>query len=118
MEALDECDDELVAEMEKYPNLNKYFRFFIENPGDTEDPGFLPRLIGWIRTHVDAYDLDAAELFDMDEDTAEDFYTWGHNSRWANTFTSYIECDPNLALERCLRLARRYGDPAIGEIKE
>lgn len=109
---------EMLAELDKYPNLKKYFTFFMEtDAGLPEDPGLLPRLIVWIRTHVDANDIDPAEFFDMDEETAEDFYTWGHNSRWKNVFCDYIESYRSLALARCLELARRYGDPAIDEDK-
>lgn len=35
--------------------------------------------------------IDEPTTFDWDEEIAEDFYTWGHNSRYCNVFEPMLE---------------------------
>lgn len=113
MSDLDTMDESLVLELDKYPHLRTYFTRYVESDGASENPNYLPCLIVWIRMAMDAAGTDPAAFFEMDEETAEDFYSWGHNSRWNNTFRSYLDSDYEFALRKCIELAQDYGDPEV-----
>lgn len=69
--------------------LNSYVKTYKENNGCSERPPYLPMLVIYFRYALDKLglsDVDVPQLFHWDEETAEDFLTWGHNSRWGNTF--------------------------------
>jgi hypothetical protein len=102
--------ENLLKELDKYPNLKGAVEHFYDNNGKPEHEGCLPNLIVWIRKVLDIAGEDAAKFFEMSEETAEDFYSWGHNSRWANTFWCFLERHFNWCIGLCIELAERYGD--------
>lgn len=78
----------------KWKYLNEYVESYKKNQGVSEIPGFLPKLIVYFREALDKLGLNdgnVPEMFDWDDDTAEDFFTWGHNSRWNHTFGCYLD---------------------------
>lgn len=96
----------LESEAIKYPNFHTYATQFIKNDGKSEDKEFLPKLIVWIRKTTD----DRPDGFTMDDDTYEEFCSWGHNSRWQNVFWDYLTSNLDYAIGVCLDLAREHGD--------
>lgn len=81
--------DKLRERIKQYPELERCVQDFIVNDGCNPDPLYLTDLTVYIRK----LDVDEPELFGWDEDTAEDFYTWGHNSRYANVLEPMLRCD-------------------------
>ena len=47
-------------------------------------------LMVWIRTKLDDNAQKISELFEMDDDTALEFYSWGHNSKYKNVFLGHL----------------------------
>ena len=108
-----------MGDISKYPNLERYYRHFEETNGKSErnDDSF-PNLIVWIRLVVEPEDgewTDPAQFFELDEDDAEDFHSWGHNSRWAHVFLPFALHNMDLVKEKCIELAERFGDPNVEE---
>ena len=99
----------MLKDLDKYPHLKKAVEHFYDTDGQAEELGLLPNLIIWIRNTIPD-SVDPAEFFGMDNDTAEDFYSWGHNSRWANTFWTYLQTHFDWCVACCLDLADQYGD--------
>ena len=111
----------MMGDISKYPNLERYYRHFEETNGQSErhDDSF-PNFIIWIRLVVEPEDegkewTDVAQFFELDEDDAEDFHSWGHNSRWANVFLPFALHNMDLVKEKCIELAERFGDPNVEE---
>ena len=102
--------ENLLKELDKYPNLKGAVEHFYNTDGQPEHKDKLPNLIVWIRQVLDLAGEDAAEYFEMPEETAEDFYSWGHNSRWSNTFWLFLENHFNWCVGLCIDLADEYGD--------
>jgi len=100
---------QLLDELDKYPHLTEAVKHYEDTDGDSEHKGCLPNLIVWIR-QVLPLDIDPAEYFEMDDETAEDFYSWGHNSRWNHTFRDVLESDFEFCVRKCIDLAKEYGD--------
>ena len=75
-----QISDELNSRIEKYPELARCVHDFIVNNGQNPNPMLLTDLTVYIRN----LDVDEPALFDWDEEIADDFYSWGHNSRYAN----------------------------------
>ena len=100
---------QLLDKLNKYPNLTKAVKHYEDTDGDSEHEGYLPNLIVWIR-QVLPIDIDPAEYFEMDDETAEDFYSWGHNSRWNHTFRDWLDSGFEFCVEKCIDLAEEYGD--------
>ena len=108
-----------MGDISKYPNLERYYKHFEESYGKSErhDDSF-PNLIIWIRLVVEPEEgewTDVAQFFELDEDDAEDFYSWGHNSRWANVFLPFALNNMDLVKEKCIELAEKHGDPNVEE---
>ena len=102
--------DELIRKLDDYPNLRKCVKHFYETNGQAEHDGYLPNLIVWIRQVLDEVGEDAAERFSMPQEVAEDFWSWGHNSRWANTFWFWLHAHFFGCVEECIELAEDAGD--------
>lgn len=85
-------DNKLRKELTKYKYLNQYVKYFDEHNGQSEDDDYLPKLVVYFRRVLEDK-VDLQEFFGWDNDTAEDFYSWGHNSRWANTFAHELLID-------------------------
>ena len=101
--------------LEQYPNLNKYVNSFIENEGYPEETGHISNLVYFFKRMCIDNNLNEEELFQWTKEEADDFYTWGHNSRWANMFAYYLECNFNKCISIALALAKRYGDINLGK---
>ena len=108
-----------MSDISKYPNLERYFKHFEETSGTPESNNCLPYLIVWIRLLVEPEDgkrwIDPPAFFGLDEDEAEDFYSWGHNSRWKNTFWDFAINNIDRLKEKCIELAGSRGDPSVEE---
>lgn len=110
-----------MSDISKYPNLERYYTHFEKTKGLSErQDGSFPNLIIWIRLNVEPeYDgkewIDAAQFFELDEDDTEEFYSWGHNSRWANVFLPFALINLDLVREKCIELAEKRGDPNVEE---
>lgn len=106
----------LFKDLKKYKNLYKYAKYWLLHK-KAEHSNYLPNLIIWFREVLYRAGIDAIpEYFGWNSDMAEDFYLWGHNSRWTHTFCIYLEMKPEEALEYAIDLADEYGDPDIEEI--
>jgi len=96
--------------LEQYPHLKQYVEKFIKNNGRSDRPGYLSDLVFYFRCMIEGNDLDEDEVFGWDKHTSEDFYSWGSNSRWANTADYYIYSHFNKCIDIILQLAENYGD--------
>ena len=102
--------DEQANTLKEYPNLNSYVQSFIKNNGVPEETGCISNLVYFFKKMCTKYNLDEEVLFDWDKETADDFYSWGSGSRWANTFASYLDCNFNKCIKIAIDLADEYGD--------
>lgn len=102
--------ENLLKELEQYPNLKQAVEHFYDTDGKPEHERCLPNLIVWIRCVLDKANEDAAEYFDMPENAKEEFWSWGHNSRWDNTFWWYLDRHFCWCVGLCIDLANEYGD--------
>jgi len=94
-------------------NLKKYAEHYEKEHGQSEFAGMLPCLIVWFRDLFRTAGIDDGQvpmLFGYDEDSeeAEDFWTWGHNSRYANTFSFWVDDDLDYAVNMGLDLIEQY----------
>lgn len=96
--------------LEQYPHLKQYVEKFIENDGRPDNPGYLSDLVFYFRCMIEDNGLDEDEVFGWDKNTSEDFYSWGHNSRWANTVDYYICSHFKKCIDIILQLTEDYGD--------
>lgn len=104
-------------ELAAYPNLNGYIASYIKNNGRPEKPGHISDLVYFFKMMCLNNNLNEEELFSWDEETATDFYTWGSNSRWANTFDSYLESNFVICINIALDLVKQYGDINLEKVK-
>ena len=104
-------------ELNKYPNLKKALRFYIDHEGDSEKEGHIPLFVYFFKQMYNEHDIDLDALFDWSEEISEDFWSWGHNSRWAHTGSMWIEDHLDECIELALDLANQYGDLVIPEEK-
>lgn len=110
-----------MADISKFPNLSRYFNHFEDTDGAPERKDSLPYLIIWIRLLVEPEDdewLCAPEVFELSDEDAEEFYSWGSNSRWKNVFWDFIANNLDDVKEKCIELAEQYGDPSVEEYLE
>ena len=75
-----EISKELAKRVAKYPKLKECVDDFLKNDGMNPDSMCLTDLTVYIRE----LDIDEPCVFGWDGETTEDFYSWGHNSRYAN----------------------------------
>ena len=111
-------EDTSSIDLSKFPNLERYFNHFEETDGVPEMQDCLPNLIIWIRLIVEPKEgewIDPMRFFGLDDEDAEDFYSWGHNSRWKNVFWTYAQCNLKHVKEKCRELAELHGDPNVEE---
>ena len=97
-------------DLNNYPNLKKALRDYIDNEGDSEQKGHIPKFVYFFKKMYMLHGIDLDALFDWPEDIAEDFWTWGSNSRWAHTGSMWIEDHLEECIELALELAEQYGD--------
>lgn len=110
----------LFKDLKKHKNLYKYAKhWMLKQCPEHDEDGYLPNLIIWFREVFEKAgitDDNVPEYLGWDEDMANDFWTWGHNSRWKHTFSIWLECEPEDAMEYAIDLADEYGDPDIEEM--
>ena len=113
--------------LKQYPNLEAAVNEFVETNGRGTESGTLPKFIYWLRCKIEShFDGDPGSItcwpnaeyiedegLENDEDTIdwdEDFWSWGHNSRWANTFTLWVEQNFNDMVNSAIEIAEECGD--------
>lgn len=84
MRLVDELSEQTKKRLEAYPVLKRCVEKYIN---DEDDPCMLTDLTVYVRL----MEIDEPSFFGWDEETTEDFYSWGHNSRYANVFESELE---------------------------
>lgn len=99
-----------IQKLKQFPFLESYVKSYIENEGTAENIGCICRLTYFFKRMDIEHELDMQSLFDWDDDTTEDFYSWGHNSRWANTFEGQMEGCLEDYVDVAIDLAETYGD--------
>ena len=70
--------------LDTYPILKKCVVKYIN---EQDDPSRLTDLTVYVRK----MNVDEPTIFEWDKETTEDFYSWGHNSRYANVFEAELE---------------------------
>jgi len=98
-----QISEQTKQELKRYPELERVANSFIGLEGQSEDPRFLPDLIVYWRCMKEKYHLKEHRVFDWDEDTAKDFYTWGHNSRYAHTFWAVLADNPDYYISAMIK---------------
>lgn len=93
-----QISDEIKKRLEQYPKLKECVEEYIELDGDSKKPGYLPKLVVYVR----CMELDEPEFFRFDEELADEFYSWGHNSRYAHVFNPLLYENLNEYLEAIL----------------
>jgi hypothetical protein len=76
--------------MNKYKHLTEYISSYKANGGASEKPPYLPKLVVYFREALEDTVENIPDFFGWDDETAEDFFTWGRNSRWAHTFNRML----------------------------
>lgn len=103
--------------LNKHPNVQRYVADYIANEGMGPGGTRLPDLVIWFRETLEKNDIDIPDYFNWDDDWREDFYSWGHNSRWGNTFRCWLSVDElEQQLETIAKIADEFGDPNIEEM--
>lgn len=113
--------------LKQYPKLETAINEYIELNGRSRTPGHLSDFVYWLRCKIEKYfDGDPGhitcwpnaeyikdECLEDDEDIMdwdEDFWSWGHNSRWANTFALWVDENFSDMVDSAIELAEEYGD--------
>ena len=118
-------DAKIRKELKNYKNLRRYALHFDRTEGSAEQGGYLPYLVIWFRELFKKANIDDGQVpqlfgYDEDSDEAQDFWTWGHNSRYNHTFCVWLEQDIDYALNLAFDLMEEYNltdfDPNIEEI--
>ena len=97
--------DELMDRVKEYPELERCVIDFIANDGCNPDPMYLTDLTVYIRN----LNVNEPKLFCWDEDTEEDFYSWGHNSRYAHVLEPMLCCDLEGHIDRLVNYLELIG---------
>ena len=98
---------ETLKRLKEYPNLKKYAIHFEKTEGDSEITGYLPFVVIWFRELFEKAGIDDGQvpiLFEMDNDTAEEFWSRGHNSRYANVFSWYLLSNLDFCIDIALQI--------------
>ena len=98
---------ETLEKLKEYPKLKKYAKHFEKTDGDSEIAGFLPFIVIWFRDLFKEAGINDGQVpieFEMDDDTAEEFWSWGHNSRYANVFEPYLLDNLDFCIDIALQI--------------
>ena len=100
---------ETLKKIENFPNLKKYAIHFEKTEGDSEEAGFLPFIVIWFRRLFDKAGIDDGEVpmlfgYDEESDEAQDFWSWGHNSRYNHCFSEWVLADIDFAVNLALEI--------------
>ena len=107
-----------IENLKQFPFLESYVKSYIENEGMPEETGHICKLTYFFKRMDIEHELDLQFLFDWDDETAEDFYSWGHNSRCANTFEGQMEGCLEDYVDVAIDLAKEYGDIDLDNLGE
>ena len=107
-----------VERFKRIKNAYKYFEYFYNADGQSEVAGYLPFLVIWFResfSKAGINDVKVCEYCGFTKDEEEDFLSWGHNSRYNHTFTTWCLMNKDKVVELILDLfGRNEGfDPEI-----
>lgn len=92
--------EEIKAELDKFPELKEAVTKFVSKEYEDVTP-----LTLWFR-EMDSQGYPVAEFCDWDEETSDEFYSWGSNSRWSIMFDSEVLNAPLTYIEYALDLVR------------
>lgn len=90
-------------ELDQYPDLKEaVIKTFVtkDYPSDQLSP-----LTVWFRIKEEDEGYPLIENLDWDEETLEDFYSWGSNSRWAFNFEPDLMANPKDYIELAIQIA-------------
>ena len=103
--------------MNKYKHLREYYEHWSDFNYEPEHSNCFPNLIIWFREAINNDYDEAARLLNMDDDEAEEFASWGSNSRWNHVarpiMESWFECDRKSFCDMLVSVADKYGDPDV-----
>lgn len=80
--------------MKEFKYLDDYVKLYKD--GSERSSRYLPKLIIYFRQAFEKLGIDdniVPNFFGWDKETGEDFWSWGHNSRWNHTFDSMLSGD-------------------------
>lgn len=100
-------EKETLKKLKNYPRLKKYAIHFEKTDGDSEIDGFLPFIVIWFRDLFKEAGINDGQVpieFEMDEETSEEFWSWGHNSRYANVFSWYLLSNLDFCIDIALQI--------------
>lgn len=98
---------ETLKKLKSYPRLKKYAKHFEKTKGYSEIAGYLPFVVIWFRDLFKKANIDDGQvpiLFEMDDETSEEFWSWGHNSRYANVFSLYLLSNLDFCIDIALQI--------------
>ena len=103
--------------LKKYKHLYEYALHWIKTHG-SEHAGKLANITIWFREMLDKAGVDdVSEYLGFTDAQTEEFYSWGHNSRWNHVFQyDYLLNQFDDAMEIALQLAEEFGDIDIEKI--
>lgn len=96
--------------LKAYPVLEKAVNHFMTSKGESEEPGCIAHFVYFFKQKYLDNGVNPDDMFGWDEQTSEDFWSWGSNSRWSNTVTCYILSEFSRCVDIALDLADEYGD--------
>lgn len=103
-------DKDILARLEKHPFLKKYVNNYIDTEGGRENGEYLPDLVVWFRFMFRALGIeDIPEVLGWDEEMTEEFWSWGHNSRWNHVFDCWLEADVEDSVKVAFEIMDEYG---------
>lgn len=100
-------------ELNAFPYLKSYVEQYIENEGVFEPDYHLPKLVYFFKRMCLDNNLNEQSEFGWNEEIAEDFYGWGSNSRWSNTFDVELKDNFKAYIDVAINFAKRFGDKDI-----
>lgn len=98
---------ETLKKLELYPILNNAVKTHIENK---DDPRYLANIVFWFRLIIEKHKLNAIDTLQFDDETAVEFGSWGHNSRWNNVGEPWILDNFEMCVDIAINLAEKFGD--------
>lgn len=90
--------EEVKQRLDKYPRLKECVEDYIARNGESCQPDVLPKLVVYVR----CMRLDEPEFFGFDEEWADEFDSWGLNSRYVHVFNPLLQDNLNEYLEAIL----------------
>lgn len=110
--------------MDEFPNLKRFFDGYIANKGVAEHEGCYPNLIIWVREALKEDGFKIVDYLEMPDFEEEEFWSWGHNSRWRHVVEPYFyeylvtgtDDQRNAMAEMLVDIAESYGDPDVEQI--